>query len=113
EEPSIGEIREMVDEAMLEVVTDLADAEALVVDIRFNQGGSDSMGYAIVSWLIDQPVLVARKRAAHDGGWTPLQDVHVEPRGTGFFDKPIALLQGENSISAAETFAMAMNELPQ
>lgn len=113
EEPSVQEIREMVDEAMLEVTTDLANAAALVVDVRFNQGGSDDMGYAIVSWLTDEPVLVSRKHAIYDGGWTPLRDVYVEPRGTVFFDKPVALLQSENTISAAETFAMAMNELPR
>lgn len=113
EEPSIREIRAMVDDAMVDVTTDLHDARAVVIDIRFNQGGSDSMGYAIVSWLTEAAVLVARKRAAHDGGWTKLQDVVVEPRGTEFFDKPIALLQSANSISAAETFALAMNELPQ
>lgn len=38
-------------------------AQALVIDIRFNQGGSDSRGYAIVSSLIEEPVLVALKRA--------------------------------------------------
>lgn len=113
EEPSIAEIQSMVDAAMREVVRDFADADALIVDIRFNQGGSDSMGYAIMSWLTDRDVLVARKRAAYRGGWTTLQDVHVSPRDTAYFDKPIVLLQSGNSISAAETFAMAMNELPQ
>src|SRR5690606_30799103 len=54
EEPRIAELREMVDEAMLEMTTEFADAEALVIDIRFNQGRSDSMGYAIVSWLTEE-----------------------------------------------------------
>jgi carboxyl-terminal processing protease len=103
----------MVDTAMREVTTDFADADGLVIDIRFNQGGSDSMGYALVSWLTENPVLVARKRAVYDGAWTELQDVYVEPRDTSYFDRPIVLLQSGSSISAAETFAIAMNELPQ
>jgi C-terminal processing protease CtpA/Prc len=33
------------------IADDFAAADALVIDIRFNQGGSDSMGYALAGWL--------------------------------------------------------------
>ncbi|MEL6761682.1 MAG: S41 family peptidase [Myxococcota bacterium] len=110
-EVTIPEMQVLVDETMYEVMSDLADAEQIVVDVRFNQGGMDTLGYAIAGWFTQERTLVSRKRAVFDGGWTDSEDIYVVPRGEPFLG-PVALLIGKNSISAAETFAIAMNELP-
>jgi len=102
-----------VDAAMGSMLEDLAGARVLIVDARFNEGGLDSIGYAIAGHFVHQDVLVSRKYAVHGEATTAVQDVHVVPRGTRKFDGPIVFMQGPNSVSAAETFAIAMNALPQ
>ncbi|TPV96671.1 MAG: S41 family peptidase [Myxococcales bacterium FL481] len=109
----IPEMLVAIDEAMALVMADLASARKIVVDVRFNQGGRDTMGYAIAGWFTSESVLVSRKRAYDDGRWTPDQDVVVEPRGDRSFVGPVVLLTSRNTISAAETFTLAMRALPQ
>ncbi len=101
-----------IDDVMGQVMTDLGTADKIVIDARFNQGGRDTMGYAIVGWFTDTDVLVARKRAVAPGGWTEEQEIFVTPRGDAPYLGPVALLTSGNTISAAETFAQAMRELP-
>ncbi len=111
-ELTIPDMLVQIDEAMAQMQRDLLGAEAIIVDIRFNQGGRDTMGYAIAGWFTDTDVLVSRKRATHLGGWTAEQEVWVRPRTDTPFTVPVQLLTSANSISAAETFTLAMSELP-
>lgn len=107
------EILAQVDAEMGRALDDLADAQVLIVDLRFNEGGQDAMGYAIAGHFVRDAVLVSRKYAVHGAGTTESQPVYVVPRGARSFEGPIVLLQGPNSVSAAETFAIALHALPQ
>lgn len=108
---SIVEATAVIDEAMARVMRDLGDAEGFIVDVRFNEGGLDSIGYAIAGWFASEAQLISRKRSFIDGEWSAALDIHVSPR-PGAYTGPVVLLMGKNSISAAETFAIAMNALP-
>jgi Peptidase family S41 len=103
--------------AVLESALDkiMADAEkrnGLIVDVRTNNGGSDEFGNIIAGRLTPTSYLAYRKVVRNDlddkGGRSPPQDsmVTASPRKT-FFGK-VVLLTGNDSISAAETFAMAL-----
>ncbi|MGH1346177.1 MAG: S41 family peptidase [Nannocystales bacterium] len=111
-ELTIPQMQDEVDTTMALVMEDLGGAEAFVIDARFNQGGRDTMGFAIAGWFTDEEVIVARKRAVDQGGWTEDQDVFVAPRTDAPFLGPIRLLTSGNTVSAAETFTMAMSALP-
>lgn len=111
-EISITEADALVHETMEQVMTELGDAKAIVVDARFNEGGYDTVGYAIAAWFNDEERVVSRKKARLDDGWTSLQDIAIEGRERAFTG-PVYLLISRNTISAAETFTLAMRELPQ
>ncbi|MBX2812517.1 MAG: S41 family peptidase [Myxococcales bacterium] len=100
-----------LDVVMERVLGEFSGADAVVLDVRFNQGGADSMGYGIASWFTAGDVLVSRKRAfAHD--WLEPQDIVISGKGNAAFTGPVTVLTSRNTISAAETFALAMRELP-
>lgn len=102
-----GEIRA----AMKEVMADLSSAEAIIVDVRFNQGGYDTVGYEIASFFNDETRVVSQKRARDGDRLTPLQDISIGAQEEAFLG-PVYLLTSRNTVSAAETFSLAMRELP-
>jgi hypothetical protein len=89
---------------------------SLVIDVRINGGGSDVLGVAVASRLTDRDYIAFTKRTrndpdhASDGdkGWTAPQTTHVVPTSRPRFLGRVFLLTGPNSISAAETFTMAL-----
>jgi len=108
---TIPEAIELTDETMEDVMEDLQGARAFIVDARFNQGGMDTIGYAIAGWFSNKSRLVSQKRAWLGEQWGPYQDITVTAR-SGAFTGPVALLLSKNTVSAAETFTIAMHELP-
>lgn len=84
--------------------------DGLVIDIRNNGGGNDSVSQAIVSRMIEQALPIYSKQARLAAGRTPLQHVIVQPQGSVRFTGPVALLISETTSSAAEIFALAMRE---
>lgn len=111
-ELGIEEADMIINDAMEEIMSDLADAEAIVIDARFNQGGYDTIGYAVASWFSTKTKVVSQKKAVFDGGWTALQDITIKGRASAY-QGPVYLLTSGNTVSAAETFSLAMRELPQ
>jgi len=111
-EVSVEEADVIINDAMAEIMNDLKDADAIVIDARFNEGGYDTIGYAIGSWFNTKTKVVSQKKAVSDGGWTALQDITIEGRSSAY-QGPVYLLTSSNTISAAETFTLAMRELPQ
>ena len=92
----------------------LANAKALIVDVRRNSGGDDRVCKAIADRFTDQRRLymVTRDRNGpeHDDFAEP-KYWHLEPAARTFTG-PIILLTNRLSISSAENFALAMRVLP-
>ncbi|MFH9422404.1 S41 family peptidase [Streptomyces sp. NPDC017529] len=84
----------------------------LVVDLRLNGGGSDPLGLRVASRLTDRPYLAYRKHARNDPrdprGFTPDQPAYVRPHQGPRYTGPLALLTGDLTISAGETFTQAL-----
>jgi len=84
----------------------------LVIDVRINGGGSDVFGISIASRLATREYLAYAKVIRNDirdpNHRTPPQPVivHVSPRPG--FRGPVVLLTSADSVSAAETFTMAV-----
>jgi C-terminal processing protease CtpA/Prc len=91
---------------------------ALVLDVRLNGGGSDVFGTTIAARLTGAPYLAYNKVirndvARADARSTP-QPAMVNPSPRAGFKGAVFLLTGTESVSAAETFAMAlMHRQPQ
>ncbi|ARP72030.1 peptidase S41 [Streptomyces pluripotens] len=91
---------------------------ALVIDLRFNGGGSDALGLRIASRLTTHAYTAYTKRARDNtvGGerFTSAQPIGVSPRSGGpVYTGPLAVLTGRLTVSAGETFTQAlMNRTP-
>ncbi|MEO0557674.1 MAG: S41 family peptidase [Bacteroidota bacterium] len=92
-------------------LTDLADTDAIVFDLAFNQGGYDEVSLAIAAHFANEPTLGLTKYAfAHEADTR--QSFTVEPAAGVRYLKPVALLTSDLTVSAAETFTMHMRALP-
>lgn len=111
-DPSVSEVVTIVKKTMDKILMELGHAKAIIIDARFNSGGKDIMGFTIAGYFTDKERLVSRKRALHQGNWTETQDIYIHPQSSRPFTGPVYYLAGKNSISAAETFSLAMQTLP-
>ncbi|MDT0454066.1 S41 family peptidase [Streptomyces hesseae] len=85
----------------------------LVLDLRFNGGGSDRLGLHVAERLTNRPYTAYLKQARNDPGnpgkFTPAEPVRVLPhRGGPVYTGPVALLTGRLTISAGETTTQAL-----
>jgi hypothetical protein len=98
--------------ALDEIFKDAGKWRGLVIDVRINGGGADPYGVAIASRLATGPYLAYAKRARSDprdpARFTPPQETRVAVHKGPRFGGPCVLLTSGNSVSAAETFAMAL-----
>ncbi|CAA6819924.1 MAG: Peptidase family S41 [uncultured Thiotrichaceae bacterium] len=98
---------------MPDVLSDLANTDALILDIRSNPGGQDEAALAIASYFVQQRHLFGSKQARSSAGDTNVQEAWIEPASDNPYLKPVILITGEATGSAAEVFTLAMRSLPQ
>lgn len=98
--------------ALDRAISELADARAMIVDVRFNGGGWDDASLLIASRFADRRRAAFSKHAVAGDGFTPRHVVHVEPAGPRQFTRPVVLLTSPMTASAAEIFTFCMRELP-
>ncbi|MGI5337139.1 S41 family peptidase [Streptomyces sp. CA-181903] len=84
----------------------------LIIDLRFNGGGSDRLGIHIAERLTDRPYTAYLKHARNDPEdprkFTPPVPVRVTPSASPRYTGPLAVLTGRLTISAGETFTQAL-----
>jgi len=99
----------------------IAKADALIVDIRLNGGGSSSVGHRVLAALTAKPFLAARSTTrlynATARAWGEPEQIAVHepeivpPDGKRLFTKPVVVLTSAKTFSAAEDFAMAFDAM--
>lgn len=102
--------------AVEEIVDYFRNAKGIIIDVRRNEGGNDEVGKAIADRFASQKRLYMMKLEKSGPGHEDFKEPvkwYVEPAGPLQFTKPIILLTNMYSISSAETFALAIRELPQ
>lgn len=111
-EPStIGDLnalRAVLDNALMM----LSETNALIIDIRQNQGGQDRIALEIAGRFTEFEQFAYRKNVRNKDGFANEHDVNLLPTGENPYTKPIYLLVSEGSYSAAEVFALTMKGLP-
>ncbi|MFG3260187.1 S41 family peptidase [Streptomyces sp. NPDC048172] len=84
----------------------------LIVDVRFNGGGSDELAQRVQARLTDRPYLAYRKHARNDPrdprAFTRAESVTVRPHRGPVFTGPVAVLTGRLTVSAGETFTQGL-----
>ncbi|MEO0895071.1 MAG: S41 family peptidase [Bacteroidota bacterium] len=98
-----------------EVMEELGSTAGLIFDIRGGFGGEDVSGKGIASRFADQSYHYMNTRVKngpeHDD-FTPAVQWFVEPEGTRY-EKPVVMLTNLQTLSARETFLLAMRVMPQ
>ncbi|MFN7996631.1 MAG: S41 family peptidase [Bryobacteraceae bacterium] len=101
-----------MDEALDAAMTDAQGLDGLVIDVRLNGGGSDPYGVQVASRLTGKPYTAFVKRARNDAdnaeSWTAPQRTTVEISARPRFLKQVVELIGPDTVSAGETFTMAL-----
>lgn len=114
----IGDFKDGPDEtseAIDAVIGELAQAAAMVIDVRDNPGGTGSVANSVANRFADRRrrymTSQVRYGTRHDD-FGPVRYWHVEPEGPVQFTRPTILLTHRFSESAADIFVLAMRVLP-
>jgi len=99
--------------AFAQVATALQSAKAIIIDVRYNPGGSDSVAFGIASHFTATPVDAFAKSTRDGAGQTAPFTATLQPYDTTPLTQPVILLTTELTGSAAEILTLAMRELPQ
>jgi len=93
---------------------DAGTLSGLVIDVRLNEGGDDLLGVEIACRMTDRKYLAYTKAARNNArldaplSFTEKQSVWVVPSPGPRFKGEVALLVGPDTLSAGETFTMAL-----
>jgi carboxyl-terminal processing protease len=90
----------------------LKNKDAIILDVSFNFGGYDAFGLTIASYFTDKVVHAYTSQVYNDGEFYNESEINIFPAEKGNYTKPVYLLMTDISRSAAESFAMMMNALP-
>ncbi|HSH00157.1 MAG TPA: S41 family peptidase [candidate division Zixibacteria bacterium] len=103
------------------IYNDIYAARALIIDIRNNGGGSSSYGYHLLGHLVDKTFSgttwhsrqeIPKVNAGDpDASWFMSRRPRFHPQADSIYYKPVALLIGNGTFSAAEDFAATFDYL--
>ena len=100
------------EQALDAVLAKLDKVEGLIIDIRGNSGGSDKLALALAERLTSEKYIAYYKQAfvysVTKTEWTDKKASWVNPTGRSSYLGNIALITDYDTVSAAETFAMAV-----
>lgn len=91
-----------------------ADVRGLIVDLRFNSGGNETLAQAMAGRFTDEPRVYATQRYRSGPGRDelgPWSQRVLAPRGEPF-ELPVVVLTGPAVMSSAEGFALALSACP-
>ncbi|SEO57040.1 Tricorn protease C1 domain-containing protein [Mucilaginibacter gossypiicola] len=95
---------------------EIAKTRGLIIDIRYNGGGSSGIGYNIINRLTDKPFktsaakfITLASRPGAEPAWTDMGFGEWSPNKKIFYDKPVVVLIGPRTFSAAEDFTVAFD----
>lgn len=99
---------EEVDRSMRFIMPSLVNSKGLVIDLRWNSGGSDIVSQRILSYLIDKPLLMGSKSYRTAEGFSQPTNIIVQPAPFEHYLGPVVVLTSGITMSAAESFLLGM-----
>ena len=105
----IKAVQTFMDKTMLK----LQDTQGIIIDVRFNGGGYDSVSLAIANYFTDKKRQVLSKKVRYWAGETETVNASIEHANDSPYLHPVVVIASQDSASAAESFLMIMKSLPQ
>ena len=96
-----------------DIMEDLGHLPGMIVDVRLNGGGDDTVALAIAGRFTDTRRVFGSKRAFEGSQWKGRQDLVLEPADGPRYHGRVAVLISGETASAAEVFTLAMRSLPR
>ncbi|MDO6720931.1 S41 family peptidase [Psychrosphaera sp. 1_MG-2023] len=93
--------------AIESALTDLSDTDALILDVRMNNGGRDVISMAFASYFIESAGTFAQKSVTDQFGVTTVSNYDLTPAAQTY-TKPTFILTSASTVSAAETFVILL-----
>lgn len=94
-----------VDQIMDKILADIGKMDSLVIDLRFNGGGLETVALKLLSYFVTESKYILSVAAKNAQDHTAEQKYILQPANTSYKGK-IFLLLGPNTASAAEIFAL-------
>jgi len=89
-------------------------APGLVIDVRPNAGGSETLARSIASWFVGERRVYAKhtyRRGSGPSDFTPVRERTIEPNDAAHrYDGPVAVLMGRHNVSSCEAFLLMMKQ---
>lgn len=104
---------EAVDRAMAQIMAELGELPAIVVDVRSNAGGYDIVALRLASYFTDRKRLAFKKAARNRAGTTGALPIYVEPHDRHRYTGRLMVLTSGLTSSAAEIFLLALLRRPE
>lgn len=101
---------------LLQALRGMLDCRALVLDLRINEGGDETLARRLAAFFVPDEVVFAKHRVRDpkaDGGFRRIESRTL--RGNGPPDTyrgPVAVLMGQANMASAEDFLLMMKQAP-
>ena len=103
-----------VEPAFTFVAECLKAGHSLIVDVRVNDGGSETTARQFAGCFVDRPVAYAKHSIRRDGQFAEPQVRELQPnKDQPHFTNRVVVLTGQGTVSSGEAFVMMMKQNPE
>jgi carboxyl-terminal processing protease len=102
--------------AIDEILSQWKNMNGIIIDVRWNSGGNGINAETVADRFADQSRVYMYQRQKNGPGkdnFSSWKSRSIEPKGSYQFLKPVVVLTSRATMSSAEMFVMAMQNLPQ
>jgi hypothetical protein len=100
-----------VDKIMEKVLNDIGQSDSMVIDLRFNGGGLETVALKLLSYFVNENKPVLSIKAKTPFGYTTQQEYILQKANKNYKGK-VYLLLSAGTASAAEIFALGAHGYP-
>ena len=101
-----------VDFVMDTILKDFSNFKSIIIDLRFNGGGYETVALKLLSYFVDQPKHIISIKAKKSNGFTEYQKYILSP-SENHYNGNVYLLTSHCTASAAEIFALGTLSYPK
>jgi hypothetical protein len=99
-----------------EVLAHIIDTKGMIVDLRFNGGGSETLARQVAGRFCDQEYVYSLSQyrsGPRHSDLSPKYERKCGPSGPWYYTGPVVVLQGQKTMSSAESFVFMLAQCPQ